>query len=284
MNEAPFSTNFVLYANNGLRCQHTVRSESSIEAHVALVDAALAALMASGHTVSEAGLEAGQESHDITGYVVSTTSKGDKVLHLYTDYFDNVVHGGAVYEDKWDKLPFVPNCAKIYDGEGRLSKEGAKAKGYLVPHKFKAIVERTEKLTDAGKNIWKFVSAVADGAAPAKPAAPQQTAPAVNGDETGDLCSKIISHLSSRVKTPQNLVDASLRAFARRQQLGEECWELVQKNIRGRLVLFVNEATSDTQREELEAAVRAIGKVLPDGIADIYLKELADAKSTVVPF
>jgi hypothetical protein len=240
--------------------------------------------MASGHTVTEAGLEAGQESASADAYVIGKTSKGDLVLWWYAERSKYALRGGAVYHDHWDKLFFKPDTSKVYTGESKPSPEYAKNNGFWVPQKARIVVERTGQQTEAGKDKWRFVSAVADGAVSRESAAPQQTAPAVNGDEAGDLCSKIISHLSSRVKTPQNLVDASLRAFARRQQLGEECWELVQKNIRGRLVLFVNEATSDTQREELEAAVRAIGKVLPDGIADIYLKELADAKSTVVPF
>jgi hypothetical protein len=283
MNEAPFSTNFVLH-RNGLRCQHTVRSGESIESHVGLVDAALAAFAAAGHTITEAGLEAGQESHDCCGYVVMTTSKGDKVLYAYTEYFEKVVHGGAIYQEKWADLPFKVDTSKLYNAQGRPERDWAKQQGYFIPQKFKIIVERTEKLTDAGKNIWKFVSAVAEGVAPTTVGAHQQTVPVAASGDADALCNKIIAHLTEKVHTAQQLVDAALRAFARRSQLGEECWQLVQKNIRARIVLLVNEASHDVARDELEAAVRAIAKVLPDGYADDVCREIAASKSTDIAF
>lgn len=281
MNEAPFSSNFVLY-RNGLRCQHTVRSTESIEAHVATVDSALAAFQAAGHTITEVGLEEGQESAHADAYVVGKTKEGTLVLWWYAERSKYPLRGGAVYAEHWSGLFFKPDTSKVYTGESRPSPEYAKANGFWIPQKAKIIIKRTGKQTEAGKDKWRFVSAVAEGAALRESAAPQQTAPAA--EDSDALCNKIISHLTEKVVTLQNLVDASLRAFARRTTLGDDCWRRVQKNIRSRIVLFFNEMTSDAQREELEAAVRAIGKVLPDGDAEELCREIAATKSSDVPF
>lgn len=286
--ESPFSSNFFLYAN-GLRVQHTVRTAESIEDHVSVLGQFMAALAAAGHTPTEAGLEEGQERHNICGYVVSVSSRNDKVLHCYTDYWDQAARGGSIYEDHWDELPFVPNVSKIYDGVGKLPKDLAKSKGYFIPQAFEIVITKTGKLTESGKEQWRFVSAnlpSAKTAAPTPAAANTVATVPAEGKTTtvpADLCDTICTFIATKVQQPQDLVNASLEAFARKRDL-EGCWDRVQAAIRTKLVALFNEALAiegdkDGRLTELASSVRAITKVLPDGYADQLCQEIDASKS-----
>lgn len=277
MDEAPLSANFVMY-RGGMRIQHTVRSDGSLQEHVALLDAYISLLEQAGQTKTEAGLEEGQESYDVDAYVIGKTKKGDKVLWFYADFFEYAVRGGAVYEDHWKDLPFTPDTSRIFDGEQKPSRDYAKEKGFWRPQQAKIIIRNTGKLTDAGKPMWRFVSAHAPGQTLPKvpPAAP---ADSMTPEQMVEVMKEHFG--SEKIQTIEQLLKAALKAWGRKEQIGE-AWPDVQWAIRLRITQFVNQLTTDESRERLLAAVRAMAQILPEGYADDLAREITQQPD--VPF
>ena len=281
MKESPFSSNFVLYRGE-LRIQHTVRTEESAEAHIAALEAYIVALESTGQAPTEEGLDTDEERYTICGYVVTKSSRDDLVLHLYTDHWDYPMKGGSVYEDHWEKLDFEPNCDKVYDGVGKMEKKVAMKKGYYIAHKGDVVIRNTHKLTDAGKEIWRFARSAGVTAAPAAP--PAET-PATEGDST-TLCDTICEYISSdQVGDLSKLRSAAAKAVGRKSQL-EDCWPTVQSAIRLKLIHFLNLAKKKEQREDLRKITKEFDElgVLPNGYAVELTAEIDVLGNDDIPF
>lgn len=124
--------------------------------------------------------ETGEKIHEVRDYVVSTTSRGDRVVYLYSAHPGLQYRVCAVYQERLHELPFtVPDDVRVWDGETAPSREGAARKGYLysAPVPFKVALLPTGAVTDAGLPIHRFhrvVELATELAQPAQPVQPDQ--------------------------------------------------------------------------------------------------------------
>lgn len=121
--------------------------------------------------------ETGEKIHEVRDYVVATTSRGDRVVYLYSTHPGLQYRVCAVYQERLHELPFVvPDDVRVWDGEAAPSREGAARKGYLysAPVPFKVALLPTGAVTDAGLPVHRFHRVVEVATEPPQPIQPAQ--------------------------------------------------------------------------------------------------------------
>lgn len=158
MNETdhPFSAHFQMYSADGLRIGFTVRSNESPEHHLELLSSYLVRLDLSGYTVNLPGLEAGEETETIEGWVRGENSKGEDCIYLYAAGLKWKI--ATVWVECMSELPFfIDDHDQRWPGTAP-EREMAEKKGYF--HKvtpFKIVMEPTGKISEkSGKPTMKF--------------------------------------------------------------------------------------------------------------------------------
>lgn len=283
MDEAPLSANFVMYKGH-LRIQHTIRSAGDIVEHLEALDLLVGRLAERGHTLTEPGLEPGEESLNADGYVVSTDKTGKHILWWYDSRQKYALKGGTVYNDHWDDLFFEPKIIKVFEGEQKPTTEFAKAKGLFVPQKARIVVKDSGKLHEGtGAKIFRFVAAypLEDSPAPPESPPPAASAPATTAPATTpeQLLQTIVEYIGSGADTPEKLVKAVEKAAARKEEIGTGEWAKVQHAVQDRVALFLSDFEGEewvTQREALKAAVKRIGPHLEEGYVNQTCATIAE--------
>lgn len=272
--ESPFSSSFALYLDS-LRVQHTVRTEGSAQEHADALASLLDLLRARGHAISEAGLEAGQERHEITSYVVAALDKGGHAVHCYRSHDQQgPVHGGVIYDRHFPKLPFDPLAApKKYDGPGRLPRDKAEKGGYILPCRMQIIVERTGEEFN-GHATFRFVDIVSgvkdESSSPSKE-------PEVPEDPEA-LVAKITAHISQKVNSVEEMDRAIERVAQHKPKLAGFQWNLVLNTIKSKLAILVATANDDEPAKALLKSHRELlGEKLVADVHD-FLKTKAESR------
>lgn len=235
MQEAPFSTTFVLYLN-GLRCSHTVRSESGHEEHVGDICKLVESLQSHGWSVNEAGVPEDCHKEEADGYVVGEDAKGNPKLWFYRAGLQYVVRGGTVYHDHFESLPFEVDMSRRVEQTQAPERPRAEEKGWLRPCKVDVISKKSGKTTDSGKEIYRCQQVVPRGQQP-KPAEKERAKAKPTPEQ---LKEKIIAFVASDdVKTQADIADAFDRAKRHEEYLGDH-WGDCKKAFRSRFVSELN--------------------------------------------
>lgn len=253
MEEAIYSSNFVLFLD-GLKVQHTVRSDGSAEDHHRRLKETISILRSNGFSEYEGGIEEGQATVDIVGYVVAPNKRGH-VVWCYMEWGAYHAKGGVIYDRHFPKLPFDPLKEKMFTGESAPSREWAISSGMMHPCKMKILTRQTERKTDEGKFIWEFVDVVSGTAAPGTE---QLGKPSAAKDDRSpeEFTKAACAHISQSVVSFDQL-DVALAGVEKRQEkLSPAQLDMIVAIAKSKIAILLPPITDTEEKIAALASVR----------------------------
>jgi len=151
-NDFPFKASFRMYNQDGIDVSFTVAATAGLE-HIVDLHEYMSILKTKGYSPQLPGLEPGEETQEIDGWVYGETSRDEPCVYLYKTPLKWKV--ATVYVESLEMLPF-PVGGKQWPG-GAPERETAVNKGYLnqcAP--FKVVMVPTGKTSESGHNIMRF--------------------------------------------------------------------------------------------------------------------------------
>ncbi|MCP5018936.1 MAG: hypothetical protein GY938_27210 [Ketobacter sp.] len=153
-----------MYNVDGVNVGFTVSETGAID-HIATLHEYIAHLKGAGYSPQLPGLESGEESQEVDGWVFGVTSREEACVYLYKSPLKWKV--ATVYIESLDMLPFEAG-GKQWPGSAP-ERETAVNRGYMNQcPPFKVVMVPTGKMSDNGHKIMRF-NRVLDAAPASKP-------------------------------------------------------------------------------------------------------------------
>lgn len=260
MQEAKFSANFRKYKGE-TDYLFTVRSDETPDQHLDSLIQYGEACDARGFRDKpgngKPGLEEGEESWPITGYVVGPTKQKDgSTAYVVWLYGRGRFKTASVYVEKWNRLWFVPDTSKVWPTNQAPETEAAKESGYMheVPEREIVLVSYTNR---EGEKRRAFDRVLGD--ATVKPPAAEPPVTSAASGAAAQLAETIINGVQTGATDPGLLAKFAERAMLRRPEVGTE-WARVQNVFRAKLTPMRYQFPRETMLDALEKLRPILGE------------------------